>query len=98
MISRRNLEIGRKKARKRLVSRYWGLKQDIIKKYNLEPNDRLIGMYNKTTKTCSCSMCCSTRNNPWLKEHDRLSMREKRFRDYFNSEIMSYINREGNYD
>ena len=86
MISRKSLEIGRRKARKRIAHRYYSTNSEVIKKYDLNnPDDKIIGKYRKTTKVCSCSMCCSKRNNDWAKSK-RLSMQERKANESYAEE------------
>jgi len=49
---------------------HWGDHEEWIKS--------TLGCYRKTRVPCSCYMCMNSRHNPWLKEKDRIPIKERR--------------------
>ena len=44
--------------------------------------------------TCSCTMCCNERRNPWLKKFDQLTIQEKKEFERFQYELQEITETE----
>ena len=62
---------------------------------DLRSEPKILGKVVNTPTPCSCTMCCNTRRNPWLKEHERLTRNERRNKIAMKEQTLAYYDNNG---
>ena len=61
--------------------------KDVLQFRDLTEDKRFIGRQASVhSRPCSCSLCCRTRRNPWLKGASKLTVQEQRSNESMKEE------------